>query len=561
MQTEWNFDAVSSAQEIILKPGKYKLECWGARGGATGTPYESGFYYGKGGYCSGELTLRKETTLYVYVGFDGKKGSQFNGAGYCGSATGGGATDIRLVDGNWDNPQGLLSRIIVAGGGGGTRDRYTAGSGGGLKGGIGRDFNGSPSHGGTQFEGGKGTYDDGSLDGSFGKGCAYPNPSAGSGSGGGWFGGAGGNGSSFGSGGGSGYVLTKDSYKPPGYTPTSEYYFDNVVMTTGGNTTVVDNYSDGRAKITLLQALPFLNISSYNSTAATFKADHTDPTLLTKIEYFIDDVLKETITIDLTEEKTINYTLEDNALHTLKIVVTDSANATAEKVVSISKGIAPLPAGSTTDEVTSKWMEIKDTFKSGKTSIINTLALKNIDASLNNTLVELSEKIKTSFDSSDASVQDLMNQLTQANNTISQLNTKYKYASGTIDVVKNSSLMANLYGESFGRQPGTWLKIDNLGFIPNIFVAECQYVTSNNYFFKHIVIATYNINWFWDKKDFSARIVFTKEKNSNQDFSGSGLIYSNNERDVYINNKGINVPASSPNVSSYLHSWHAIKFI
>ncbi|MCA0721527.1 hypothetical protein KWK73_019850, partial [Clostridioides difficile] len=38
MQTEWNFDAVSSAQEIILKPGKYKLECWGARGGATGTP-------------------------------------------------------------------------------------------------------------------------------------------------------------------------------------------------------------------------------------------------------------------------------------------------------------------------------------------------------------------------------------------------------------------------------------------------------------------------------------------------------------------------------------------
>ncbi len=561
MQTEWNFDAVNSAQEIILKPGKYKLECWGARGGATGTPLSDGFYYGKGGYCSGELTLRKKTALYVYVGFDGKKGSQFNGAGYCGSATGGGATDIRLVDGNWDNPQGLLSRIIVAGGGGGTRDRYTAGSGGGLKGGIGRDFNGSPSHGGTQFEGGKGKYDDGSLDGSFGKGCAYPNPSAGSGSGGGWFGGAGGDGGSFGSGGGSGYVLTKDSYKPPGYTPTSEYYFDNVVMTTGGNTTVVGDYSDGHAKITLLQALPFLNISSYNSTAATFKADHTDPTLLTKIEYFIDDVLKETITTDLTLEKTINYTLEDNALHTLKIVVTDSNNATAEKVLSISKNIMPLPEDVNLNDISTKLIEVNAGFKTGKTSIINTLALKNIEASLNNTLVELSEKIKTSFDSSDASAQDLMNQLTQANNTISQLNSKYKYASGTIDVVKNSSLMANLYGESFGRQPGTWLKIDNLGFIPNIFVAECQYVTSNNYFFKHIVIATCNINWLWEKKDFSARIVFTKEKNSNQDFSGSGIIYSNNERDVYINNKGINVPASSPNVSSYLHSWHAIKFI
>ncbi|HGL4361917.1 TPA: hypothetical protein ACKE2S_001613 [Clostridioides difficile] len=321
-----------------------------------------------------------------------------------------------------------------------------------------------------------------------------------------------------------------------------EIFLDKTVTFTKGNTK------------------PKLNISSYNSTSATFTAIDTDDNL-SKIEWFIDDVLKETITTDLTAEKTINYELTDNAIHTLKIVATDAENATVEKVLSISKEIMPLQSDATLQDISTKLAEIGEGFRNGKTSIINTLALKNIEASLNNTLVELSEKIKTSFDSSDASVQDLMNQLTQANNTISQLNSKYKYASGTIDVVKNSSLMANLYGESFGRQPGTWLKIDNLGFIPNIFVAECQYVTSNNYFFKHIVIATYNINWFWDKKDFSARIVFTKEKNSNQDFSGSGIIYSNNERDVYMNNKGINVPASSPNASSYLHSWHAIKFI
>ncbi|VFE47789.1 hypothetical protein [Clostridioides difficile] len=282
---------------------------------------------------------------------------------------------------------------------------------------------------------------------------------------------------------------------------------------------------------------------------------------LTKIEWYLDEVLKDTFTTDLYSEKTINYELADNAIHTLKIVATDAENATVEKVLSISKEIMPLQEDASLSDISTKLIEIGEGLKNGKTSIINTLALKNIEASLNNTLAELSEKIKASFDSSDASVQDLMNQLTQANNTISQLNSKYKYASGTIDVVKNSSLMANLYGESFGRQPGTWLKIDNLGFIPNIFVAECQYVTSNNYFFKHIVIATCNINWLLEKKDFSARIVFTKEKNSNQDFSGSGIIYSNNERDVYINNKGINVPASSPNVSSYLHSWHAIKFI
>ncbi|MGX4381621.1 glycine rich domain-containing protein [Clostridioides difficile] len=494
MQTEWNFDYIGAEQSVTLKPAKYKLECWGACGGSrTSSPPGQV----KGGYTCGELVLKKQTVLYAYVGQSGyekvnsgeplSSSRSYNGGAsandvtvgsYKYSSRGGGATDFRLIGGEWDNPQGLLSRIIVAGGGGSSR-AATVGSfglGGGFVGSIGVG-GGYTCTGGSQYEGGI-AYGS-SYNASFGKG-----------------------------GGGSGYALTKDSYKPKGYIPTSEYWLENVNSIAGDNTSNAHGY----AKITLLQALPFLSIISYNSTTATFKADHTDPTLLTKIEYFIDDVLKETITTDLTAEKTINYTVEDNALHTLKIVVTDSANATAEKVLSISKGIAPLPAGSTTDEVTNKWIEIKDTFKSGKTSIINTLALKNIEASLNNTLVELSEKIKTSFDSSDASVQDLMNQLTQANNTISQLNSKYKYASGIIDVVKNSSLMANLYGESFGRQPGTWLKIDNLGFIPNIFVAGCQYVTSNNYIFKHIVIATYNIKWFWDKKDFSARIVFTKEK-------------------------------------------------
>ncbi|HBG1250485.1 TPA: hypothetical protein KPG67_001339 [Clostridioides difficile] len=552
MQTEWNFNCANIEQNVTLKPGRYKFECWGARGGATGTPSSDGFYYGKGGYSSGELTLKKETTLYIYVGFDGKKGSQFNGAGYCGSATGGGATDIRLVDGNWDNPQGLLSRIIVAGGGGGTRDRYTAGSGGGLKGGIGRDFNSSPAHGGTQFEGGKGTYDDGSLDGSFGKGCAYPNPSAGSGSGGGWFGGAGGNGSSFGSGGGSGYVLTKDSYKPPGYIPTSDYYFENIVMTTGGNTTVVNGYSDGRAKIALLQALPFLTVSSYNSTTVIFKADHTDPALLTKIEVFIDDVLKETITTDLTTEKTINYTLEDNALHTLKIVVTDSVNATVEKVVSISEGVAPLPSGSTTDEVTSKWIEIKDTFKSGKTSIINTLALKNIEASLNNTLVELSEKIKVGFDSGDASLQDLMNQLTQANNTITQLNTKYKVASGITYQLNKPSLSATFYNGGYITTQDHWINVSNLGFVPHIFIAECDF-TRNSYLTKSLVFASYGVF----SKDYVISSYFRRQTDST--FFSHGSIYNLNEKDVYVDGRGVQLPAF--NNYDFAYKWYAIKFI
>ncbi|HBF8860248.1 hypothetical protein LVU69_12915 [Clostridioides difficile] len=560
MAKVYDFNYIHGEQEVVLQPGKYLLECWGAAGGG-GIRIVDLNLRSKGGYSKGELTLRKETTLYVYAGSKGSNyGSTFNGGGkammhegtsgggvlYC---NGGGATDIRLIGGSWDNEQSLLSRIIVAGGGGRNNFETKGGDGGGDTGGDGSKADSK----GTQTNGGKG---EAGLDGSFGKGGSAVSASSREnygGGGGGWYGG----GSGYNAGGGSGYVLTENSYKPAGYTPTSEYWLENTSMTVGGGIAE----ENGKARITLLQGLPFLVISSYTSQQAIFTAGHTEENKLSKIEWFIDDVLKETFTTDLYLEKTINYTLEDNALHTLKIVVTDINNMTYEQVVTISKSIMPLPADANLQDISTKLTEIGEGFKNGKTSIINTLALKNIEASLNNTLVELSEKIKASFDSGDASAQDLMNQLTQANNTISQLNSKYKYASGTIDVVKNSSLMANLYGESFGRQPGTWLKIDNLGFIPNIFVAECQYVTSNNYFFKHIVIATCNINWFWEKKDFSARIVFTKEKNSNQDFSGSGIIYSNNERDVYINNKGINVPASSPNVSSYLHSWHAIKFI
>ncbi|MDN9810994.1 hypothetical protein KLM36_15800 [Clostridioides difficile] len=557
----YDFNRRYAEQTVTLPRGKYLLECWGAAGGGGSSLADSNLR-SKGGYSKGELTLKKETTLHVYVGYSGLDSlhsTPFNGGGkalihesdsnknivYC---HGGGATDIRLVGGQWDNEQSLLSRIIVAGGGGRNNFGTKGGDGGGSNGGS-TEY----SKGGTNTGGGKGIN---GTDGSFGKGgsgISSGEYSKQGGGGGGWYGG----GSGGAAGGGSGYVLTENSYKPAGYIPTKEYWLENTSMTVGGGIAG----GDGKAKITLLQGVPFLVISSYTSEQAIFTAEHTEENKLSKIECFIDDVLKETFTTDLYLEKTINYTLEDNALHTLKIVVTDINNMTYEQVVTISKSIMPLPADANLQDISTKLAEIGESFKSGKTSIINTLALKNIEASLNNTLVELSEKIKTSFDSGDASVQDLMNQLTQANNTISQLNSKYKYASGTIDVVKNSSLMANLYGESFGRQPGTWLKIDNLGFIPNIFVAECQYVTSNNYFFKHIVIATCNINWFWEKKDFSARIVFTKEKNSNQDFSGSGIIYSNNERDVYINNKGINVPASSPNVSSYLHSWHAIKFI
>lgn len=571
MQTEWNFGYNGSPQSVILKPGKYKFECWGSSGGINNSSW---YTDAKGGYSKGEITLKKQTTLYIYVGESGyassstanntKSGFNGGGKGYLNqqvmgtyySMYGGGATDIRLVGGAWDNEQGLLSRIIVAGGGGGSYSPYTGGAGGGLEGGTGYSANDRHRPGGTQYQGGIGRVS--TENGSFGKGCSAKD-STGEGGGGGWFGGAGMNGAGAG-GGGSGYVLTKDSYKPTGYTPTSEYYFDNVVMESGGNTAGAYGY----ALITLLQALPFLTVSSYNSTQATFKADHTDPTLLTKIEVFIDDVLKETITTDLTTEKTINYTLEDNALHTLKIVVTDSNNATAEKVLSISKNIMPLPENVNLNDISTKLVEVNAGFKVGKTSIINTLALKNIEASLNNTLVELSEKIKTSFDSSDASVQDLMNQLTQANNTISQLNSKYKVASGTTTVIQSSkrvNLYGGLYGQTYIREPYHWININNLGFIPNIFIAENETVSAGSSIQKNIIIATCNIPWSTNKRDFIANLQLTRGKMDDQDFNCHAGFYINNEQDAYINSNGINVPACRASLPIYGFSWYAIKFI
>ncbi|MFG0871435.1 hypothetical protein [Clostridioides difficile] len=179
---------------------------------------------------------------------------------------------------------------------------------------------------------------------------------------------------------------------------------------------------------------PTILVNSYSSNSAKFIVSDLDNNL-SKIEWYLDDVLKETITTDLTTEKTINYELADNAIHTLKIVATDAENATVEKVLSISKEIMPLQEDASLSDISTKLIEIGEGFKNGKTSIINTLALKNIEASLNNTLIELSEKIKISFDSSDASVQELQNRITELNNQLSQ---RIKYATGTYTIPDGS---------------------------------------------------------------------------------------------------------------------------
>ena len=111
----------------------YKIECWGA---SSGRNVKDKVVYGIcfGAYTKGYLDILANFALYIYVGqegvrfqsdFDHPQNGTFNGGGgflYPNSdgnnSTGGGATDIRLQDGDWNNFNSLKSRIMVAAGAG-----------------------------------------------------------------------------------------------------------------------------------------------------------------------------------------------------------------------------------------------------------------------------------------------------------------------------------------------------------------------------------------------------------------------------------------------------------
>jgi hypothetical protein len=208
-----------------------RLICRGAAGG--GYNYRAG---GSGGYSEGVYAI--SGNIFCHVGGGGGSSVANNDAagGYNGgglgpgsdssganrNGSGGGATDFRTGSGTWD--QNLNTRVIVAGGGGGTNawnqggDNQGAGpggSGGGTNGGNGSGSgqNGNVGGGGTQSSGGNasaggtGTGQSGGFGfGGAGFRISTSDPS-GPGGGGGWYGGGAGaaqNESS--AGGGSGYI-------------------------------------------------------------------------------------------------------------------------------------------------------------------------------------------------------------------------------------------------------------------------------------------------------------------------------------------------------------------
>ncbi len=130
----YEFDYTGNYQTFTAEEsGNHKFEAWGASAVSSN---------GKGAYTSGNLELTKGDVIYIYVGEGNNgttNGTSFNGGtGDYGGAAGGGATDFRLVSGDWYDFDSLKSRIMVAAGAGaGGLNNGTAYSHGGILTGIG----------------------------------------------------------------------------------------------------------------------------------------------------------------------------------------------------------------------------------------------------------------------------------------------------------------------------------------------------------------------------------------------------------------------------------------
>ena len=227
--------------EIELTKGHYLIEAFGASGGSALRPG------GRGAHISAHAFLQSKKTFYLYIGGKGSDSNYdqqpssggFNGGGsggpggsptgdyhYISGAGGGGATDIRLVPGQWDDENSLNSRILVAAGGGGSGFRLYGGAGG-IYEGLCSELS---DHCAQMCGGDQSTYGKG-QDGAEGRGNSYGLEGKGGG-GGGWFGGKAqqqsGNLTNSGGGGGSSYVSGA-----PHFLENPEFKFSHVFMEDG----------------------------------------------------------------------------------------------------------------------------------------------------------------------------------------------------------------------------------------------------------------------------------------------------------------------------------------
>ena len=150
----WTYSSAQANTWTAPCKADYKIELWGAQGASGGSYSATG---GKGAYTIGTINLPRNQVLYAYVGATSTSttlnSKTFNnGTASGGGWNGGGATDIRLVNGDWDNTTSLTSRIMVAGGGGTAYQSGVPGVGGALTGGS----SSGGKTGGTQISVGTG---------------------------------------------------------------------------------------------------------------------------------------------------------------------------------------------------------------------------------------------------------------------------------------------------------------------------------------------------------------------------------------------------------------------
>ena len=334
------FNYTGNPEEILLPPGRYCMEAWGARGGNYGMNTYSGYMSvsgGNGAYVKGEIMLMKDTKFYAFVGGAGQDNGMtggYNGGGNAGGnggfgAGGGGATDIRY------GGTSLYDRILVAGGGGGSgaNSAYGGGTinGEGYTGDWPTWFGGRQCTSGTpatQVKGGTGGYygsynsyiGSNGLNGSMGIGGSGGESGGseayianGGGGGGGYYGGGGGGGSwchgtgnfgcgSSGSGGSSfisGYPDCNAVNISGQHTGQPKHYsgleFSNSAMTSATNN------GNGKIKITYITADPSL------TSVAVFKKEN-------KQIYFSGKVNDR----DLGDALTIKYIIDDGEESELK---------------------------------------------------------------------------------------------------------------------------------------------------------------------------------------------------------------------------------------------------
>ena len=181
----WNYEYSGKVKKFTTPVTEvYTIQCWGAQGGgAKGNGNVWSNTWGLGGYTIGDINLTADDELFVCVGGKGTDGvinSNVNGGwngggrGSCddgdddAAGGGGGATDIRLdataESTTWNTFSSLLSRIMVAAGGGGLawspnfsgQNGYGSypGYGGGLSGGNAYRSTSTYAQGATQEAGG-----------------------------------------------------------------------------------------------------------------------------------------------------------------------------------------------------------------------------------------------------------------------------------------------------------------------------------------------------------------------------------------------------------------------